>query len=154
MKTLIAIIGNNPGEKSTFGSSLSKKTGIPVFDSGMYNAKYGANTKVWLLSNMELKTNVILDNSNAPEVLKLSKSFGRTIVFLPMGENNKLTFGWLGQISKKPMGKTWVSNRTCPDDIKNKAESINEINSDLVLYEDLPDRENHLIWRITEALKK
>ena len=154
MRTLISVIENSPGEKSSFGSALSKKTGIPVYDLSIYNAKYGTNSKAWtmMLIDIGLKETVILNNANQSDALKLSKSFGITIVFLPTGENNKLTHHWMGVITR---GSTALKSPiVTPEAVKIKAQLINQINPILILSEDLPNRENHWIWRISEALKK
>lgn len=154
MKTLISIIENSPGEKSSFGTALSKKTGIPVYDLSTYNAKYGTNSKAWsmMLTEIGLKETVIFNNANQSDALKLSKSFGKTIVFLPMGENNKLTHRWIGVISR---GSTSLKSPiVTPESVKINAEIINQINPVLILSEDYLHRENYWIWRITESLKK
>lgn len=157
MKTLIAIIENSTDIKSTFGTLLSKKIGVPLSDLNSYRAKYGSDGSkafTMLLIDIGLRETVILDHANASDALKLSKNFGKKIVFLPNNTNNFLIYGWLGQISKKPMLKTWYSGMVPPPDIKNKAELINEMNSDLILLEDQINRDNHWLWRIETSLEK
>ncbi len=161
MRTLIAVIENHPEPKTSFGSDLSKKLGIPVFDMSKYILKYGSLTNdrgtsyAWLmmLNDIGINETVILDNAEANDALKLSKSFKKKIVFLPNSESNRLTYGWIGQISEKSMLKTWVSNTVCPEVIKTKAEIINNMKPDEIIFENPAGPNPHWIWKIGHLLK-
>jgi len=159
MKTLISIIENSPGTKTTFGSDLSKKTGIPVFDLSTYRAKYGPEeAKVWanLLNDVGMSQNVILDNANAQDALTYSQKskFDKKIVFLPHSQSNILTFGWLGEISKTLKFRTWHSNTNCPMEIQKKANFINEMGPDNILLENPKGQDSFWIYKIKESILK
>ena len=157
MRTLIAIIENSEGSKTSFGTNLSGITKIPKFELSTYTAKYGAQfteSQIWalLLNSIGLKPTVIFDNTNAENALRLSKYFERKVVFLERGENNSLTSDCLRMLSN---GGYWTikANDKYPEAIINKAEIIRQMNPSITLLNDLPDRDNHMIWRIQNFMQ-
>lgn len=161
MKTIILIIESGSATKSIFGAALSKKTGVALFDLSQYRAKYRTlpsgtgypKAAEELLSDISKHEIAILDNSFALDALNISRAFNKKIVYLPDSRENVLTYGWIGEIFPKLGCRTWKSHTECPQNIKNKAELIKNMNPDFIFLDNVGAAE-HFIWRIGQIIKQ
>jgi len=160
MKTLICIIENYPANKSTFGSVLSKQTGIAIFDLKQYIAKYAnapggtGEQKALdeLVANMSLKEAAILDHTGTTTALKVSQNFDRKIIFLSQGQNNSLAYRCFKE-SKHEFGIRSSAKANYTGLPKHMAANIKKINPVFVLGEWHGSVE-YLVGRIEQQLRQ
>jgi len=161
MKTLIAIIENYPANKSTFGSVLSKQTGIAIFDLKQYLAKYAnapggtGEQKALdeLVADMSLKETVILDRTGTTTALKVSQNFDRKIIFLSQGQNNSLAYRCFKESKHEPGIKSSAKKANYTGMPKHMAENVKKMKPYFVIGECMGTAE-YLVGKIEQQLRQ
>jgi len=161
MKTLICIIENHPANKSTFGSILSKQTGIPLFDLKQYLTKYanapGGTGEQKALDELEadmsIKETAILDHTGTTTALKVSQNFDRKIIFFSQGQNNSLAYRCFKESKHEPGIKSSAKKGNYTGLPKYMADNIKKMKPDLVIGEWHGSVE-YLVGRIEQQLRQ
>lgn len=127
LKTIIAVVENDPATETTLGAKLSKETGIPAFDIKSYYTKFGypasgdkGKQQAWtnLLSDIGKQQNVILSNTSPSKLsLKAYQGFEQKIVVFTSGDLNGQTYLELSHLvkngddpsEKKTSGLRWAA---------------------------------------------